>query len=102
MATGAGQPFRVAGTASVAAGTASAAVALVPAGDSVLVTNAAGAVAFVRFGADPSVSARTTDLPVLPGGRVLLGGLSRASYGAAVLASGSGTVFFTTGEGSVI
>ena len=102
MAIGSTQPFLPAGTSALAAGPASASVALAGSGDTVLVTNAAASVAFVRFGADPSVAATAADLPVLPNSRVLLGVNGLITYAAAMLASGSGTVFFTLGGGSSI
>ena len=102
MSTGSSQPFRPAGTASLAAGTASANVALPVGGDSLLVTNSASAVAFVRLGSDPSVAATTGDTPVLPGARMLLGVNPLINTAAAILAAGSGTVFFTRGDGSYL
>lgn len=100
MSIGSTQPFRPAGTVTVSATTTSAAQALAGGGDSVLVTNAAGAIAFVRFGADPSVTASSADVPVLADGQILLGVNGLIGYAAAVLQSGTGSVFFTRGDGS--
>ncbi len=102
MSIGASQPFRPAGTASVIAGTSAATVSLPSGGDLLLVTNAAGTIAFVRLGSDLTVTATTADLPILPGSRVLLGVNSLISTAAVLLASGSGSVFFTRGDGSSI
>jgi hypothetical protein len=102
MSIGSSQPFRPAGTASLAAGTASASVALAGGGDSLLVTNASAATAFVRLGADPTVAATAADMPVLPNGRALLGVNPLITYAAALLTTGSGTVFFTRGDGSYV
>ncbi|HVB68267.1 MAG TPA: hypothetical protein VNE67_10485 [Acetobacteraceae bacterium] len=102
MAIGSTQPFRPAGTVSLAAGTGSASVALAGGGETVVVTNTTAALAFVRFGADPSVTASPADMPVLPGARVMLAANSLITYAAAVLASGSGSVLFTVGDGSFI
>ncbi len=102
MAIGSTQPFRPAGTVSLAAGTSSASVALTGSGETVVVTNTAAALAFVRFGADPSVSASSIDMPVLPGARVMLAANSLITYASALLVGGSGNVLFTTGDGSFI
>jgi len=102
MAIGSTQPFRPAGTVSLASGTSSASVALAGGGETVVVTNTTTALAFVRFGADPSVAASPGDMPVLPGTRVMLAANSLITYAAAVLASGSGNVLFTVGDGSFI
>ena len=50
MSTGSTQPFRPAGTATVAASTTAQTVALVGGGNAVLVYNASGATAFFRLG----------------------------------------------------
>jgi hypothetical protein len=100
MAIGSTQPFRPAGTVSISASTTSANASLAGGGDSVLVYNAAASVAFIRFGADPSLLAANTDTPVPPGGRLLFGVNPLITYGAAALAGGSGAVYFTRGDGS--
>ena len=102
MAIGSTQPFRPAGTVSLAAGTGSGNVALAGGGESVVVTNTAAALAYVRFGADPSVAATAADMPVLPGARVMLAANPLITYAAAVLVSGSGSVLFTRGDGSFV
>jgi len=56
----------------------------------------------VRFGADASVAATAADMPVLPGARVMLAANPLITYAAAALASGSGSVLFTRGDGSFI
>jgi hypothetical protein len=100
MAIGSIQPFRPAGTVGLAAGTGSASIALAGGGETVVVTNPTTALAFVRFGADPSVTATPADMPVLPGARVMLAANPLITYAAAVLTSGSGSVWFTRGDGS--
>ncbi len=102
MAMGSTQPFRPVGTASLTAGATSSAVALAGGGESVVVTNTAGTLAFVRFGADPSVAATTADMPVLPGTRVMLAANSLITYAAVLLTSGTGLVLFTRGDGSFV
>ncbi|MCF3945297.1 hypothetical protein AiwAL_04725 [Acidiphilium sp. AL] len=101
MSIGAALPFRPSGTASVAGSTGAAAVALAGGGSSVLVFNASGAVAFVRFGMAAALSASVGDLPVPPGGRMLVDAGRLVTHAGAVLASGTGTVYFTRGDGSV-
>jgi hypothetical protein len=102
MAIGSTTPFRPTGTVSLSAGTSSAAVPLAGGGDSVLVTNTSASLAYVRFGADPSVSASIADMPVSANSRALLSANSLVSYAAAVLAGGSGAVLFTRGDGSFV
>lgn len=100
MSTGSTQPFRVSGTAGLAAGTTSANVPLNGNGEAVLVFNASAAVAFIRFGMDDTVVATAGDTPVPPNTRMLIHAGSFAVTAAALLSGGSGTVFFTRGEGT--
>jgi hypothetical protein len=102
MAIGSIMPFRPTGTVSLAATTTSASVALAGGGDSMVVTNISASLAYVRFGADPSVAATVADMPVLPNAHVMLGVNSLIGNAAAILASGSGTVLFTRGDGSFL
>jgi hypothetical protein len=101
MSTGSTQPFRVTSTVTIAATTTSKAAELPAEGGSALVYNATSAVAFVRFGTDLTVSATGGDMPVPPGGRVLLDIGQLASSAAALLSSGSGSVFISRGDGTV-
>ena len=91
MAIGSITPFRPTGTASLSAATSSAAVLLVGGGDSIVVTNTSASLAYVRFGADPSVSASNVDMPVMANARVMLANNGLVTHAAAVLAAGSGT-----------
>ncbi len=102
MAIGSITPFRPTGTASLSAGTSSAAVSLTGGGESVVVTNTSASLAYVRFGADPSVSATAADMPVMANSRVMLSVNSLVNYGAAILSAGSGTILFTRGDGSYL
>jgi hypothetical protein len=102
MAIGSIMPFRATGTVPLAASTTSANVALAGGGDSVVVTNTTGSLAYIRFGADPSVAASVADMPVLANSRAMLGVNSLIAYAAAVLVSGSGTVLLTRGDGSYL
>jgi hypothetical protein len=97
-----GSPFRPTGTAALSATTASAVVLLVGGGDSVVVTNTSASLAYVRFGADSTVSASNADMPVLANTRVMLAVNSLVRYAAAVLISGNGSVLFTRGDGSYV
>src|SRR5690349_3805593 len=64
-----GSPFRPTGTAALSASTTSSAVLLAGGGDSVVVTNTSASLAYVRFGADTTVTASNADMPVMAGGR---------------------------------
>lgn len=66
-----------------------------------LVYNGSGAVAFVRFGMAGMTQATTADMPVPPGARMLVDAGRLATEASALLASGTGTVYFTRGDGSV-
>jgi hypothetical protein len=101
MASGASQPFRPSGTTSVAASTAAASTDLAAGGSSILVFNNANAVAFIRFGMAANIAATNSDTPVPAGGRILLDAGTLVTYASAVLASGTGAVYFTRGDGSV-
>jgi hypothetical protein len=102
MAIGSIMPFGPTGTVSLAAGTTSSSVALGGGGDSVVVTNTTASLAYVRFGADASVSASVADMPVLANSRVMLAVNPLIAFAAAVLASGSGAVLLTRGNGSFL
>jgi hypothetical protein len=99
MSAGSTQPFRPAGTASLAASTTSASTALSGGGSAILVYNAAAAVAFFRLGAASGLAALATDMPIPPGARMLVDGGPFVSFAAAILQSGTGTVYFTIGDG---
>ncbi len=99
MATGATQPFRPAGTASVAASVSSANVSLAGGGNAVLVYNASSATAFFKLGAASGLTAALTDTPVPAGGRMLVDAGPFVNKAAAILATGTGTVYFTLGDG---
>jgi hypothetical protein len=99
MATGSTQPFRPAGTIGAAASATSAAVQLAGGGSAVLVYNATAATAFFRLGAAAGLTALLTDTPVPPGARMLVDGGPFVSHAAVILSAGSGTVYFTLGDG---
>ena len=101
MASGASLPFRPSGTTAVAASTAAAVTALSGGGSSILVFNSTAAVAFVSFGVAAGIAAANSDTPVPAGARMLLDAGPLVTYASAILVSGSGTVYFTRGDGSV-
>lgn len=69
----------------------------------VSITNAGTATAFVKFGKDNTVAATTTkDVPVLGGQMRILSATLDADgtlYAAAIMASGTATIYFTLGVG---
>jgi hypothetical protein len=99
MSTGSTQPFRPAGTASVVATTTANTVALVGGGNAVLVYNAASSTAFIRLGGASALTATISDTPVPAGTRTLVGGGPFVSHAAVILSTGTGTVYFTLGDG---
>jgi len=99
MSTGSTQPFRPAGTASVAATTTAKTAGLVGGGNAVLVYNSASTTAFFRLGAGGTLTATTSDTPVPPGARMLVGAGPFVSVAAVILSAGTGNVYFTLGDG---
>jgi hypothetical protein len=102
LSLGAANAFQPSATVTVASSTASANAPLAAGGESVLITNPNSALLYVRFGSDPTVQATTGDTPVLPNSRILLRCGPLVSHFATILASGSGSVMFTRGDGSNI
>lgn len=102
MPLGSVSPFRPTGTVGVSVGSTSSNTALSGGGDSVVVTNATSALAYVRFGSDPTVVATVADMPILPSSRLILSVNSLITFAAAISPLGSGTMLFSRGDGSVI
>lgn len=102
MSIGASSAFRPTGTVALTAGTTSTSIQLAGGGESVVVTNATSSLAYVRFGADSSVAASSSDMPVLPNSRVMLAVNSLITFAAALLVVGSGNIAFTRGDGTFI
>src|ERR1700722_8738292 len=102
MPLGSVSPFRPTGTVSVSVSGVSANAALSGGGDSVVVTNTTNALAYIRFGSDPTVTASTADMPILANGRMILSINSLISCAAAVSPTGSGSILFSRGDGSFI
>jgi len=100
MSSGANSPFAPAVTVTVASSSTSANTFVPSGGDVMMITNPTSALAFVRFGADATVVAGSSDTPVLPNSHILLRCGPKVSYCAAVLTSGSGAVMFTRGDGA--
>ena len=99
MSTGANQPFRPAGTAAAAASTSVTNVTLSGGGGAILIYNATAATAFFRLGGASGLTATTADTPVPAGSRMLVDAGPFVSNAAVLLSSGSGTVYFTLGDG---
>jgi hypothetical protein len=102
MPLGSVSPFRPTGTVSVSVGNVSSNTPLSGGGDSVVITNATTALAYVRFGSDMAVTATVADMPVLAGSKIILSINSLISYVAALSPSGSGSILFSRGDGSII
>ncbi len=102
MPLGSVSPFRPTGTSSVSTSNVSANVPLAGGGDSVVVTNPSSRLAYVRFGADPSLVATVSDMPILPNSHVILSVNSLITYGAAFAPSGTGSILFSRGDGSIV
>lgn len=84
-------------TANLAVSTTTARVALNPNSNAVRVYNAGSTTVFFKFG-DANVTAATTDVPI-PAGQTESFGKGRNGYIAAVVASGTSTLYITNGEG---
>lgn len=102
MPLGSVSPFRPTGTVSVSAGSTASNAALPGGGDTVVVTNTATALAYVRFGSDATVSATTADMPILGNSRLVLSVNALITYASAIMPSGSGVVLFSRGDGSFV
>jgi hypothetical protein len=102
MPIGSVSPFRPTGTVSLAANSASTNVVLSGGGDTVVVTNPSSVLAYVKFGSDATVIATASDMPVLAGSRVVLSVNSLIANAAAITPSGSGTILFSRGDGSIL
>ena len=72
--------------------------ALVGGGDSVMLTNTGG-VAFVALGTSAIAASTTTSFPMLSGEVLVLGRHKDATHVVAITASGTSTLYVTTGEG---
>lgn len=98
MSTGSTQPFTPSGTLTLAASTTTANGSL-PQGDTVLVYNATTGIAFVTFG-NGSAVATAAGTPIPPGATRLLYVGPVVNYAAAILSTGTGNVYVTSGTGT--
>lgn len=86
-----------AATVSAATSVASASAALDQYSNCVRVYNSGATAAFIRFTVDAS-TATLTDMPLAPGATEVFT-KGTCTVASAILASGTGTVYFTNGEG---
>ena len=96
-------PFKPtpAGTVNISATTSSQSVALSPVPlnrKDVVVTNSGTTTAFVEFGGSSVTASASTGLPVL-GGQQIRVHAGDYTYAACLLASATGTVYFSSGVG---
>ena len=68
---------------------------------SLRIVNNSGGLAYIKQGADNTVVAAATDIPILSGEIEVIGLRPETTYIAAVLATGTatGAIYFSTGEG---
>ncbi|HEX7388650.1 MAG TPA: hypothetical protein VF286_00970 [Acidiphilium sp.] len=100
MSTGSVAPFLPASaTVALVASTTSASAPIAGCGGAVVFLNSSSSIAFVKLGAGP-LTATASDLPIPPGGRAIVRADRYVTEAAAILMSGSGTVFVTPGSGS--
>lgn len=86
-------------TVSISASTSTGRVALPTTGNlTIRVYNGTSALAFIKFG-DSTVEAAATDTPIPAGIPCGFTPPANATHVAAILASGTGTVYFTAGSG---
>jgi hypothetical protein len=102
MPLGSVSPFRPTGSIGLSVGVVSTNVALAGGGDTIVVTNPSANLAFIRFGADATVIATTSDMPVLPNSNVILSVNSLIKFAAALTSSGTGSILFSRGDGSTV
>jgi hypothetical protein len=102
VSTGLVSPFVQGGIVTIAASTTSAAASLPAPGDTLAVTNPTTALAWISLGGSGSAPSATpgSGYPVLPGARRLIGSGTLVTQVAAVLSSGSGSIYVEVGTGS--
>jgi hypothetical protein len=101
MPLGSVSPFRPTGTIGLSVSSTSGNVSLSGGGDSIVVTNTTTALAYIRFGSDSTVTASTADMPILASSKLILSINSLITYAAAISPTGSGTILFSRGDGSI-
>lgn len=93
--------FVIGGTVNIAATTSSGTVTLTTTPlnrKDVIVYNSGATIAFIKFGGS-GVTAATTDTPIAPGLQRAFH-VADATHAAAIMGSGTATVYFTTGFGN--
>lgn len=101
MAVGSIQPFQPATTVTVSATSASSATQIAGNQESILIYNASGSVAFVAVGTDSTTAATVAaSFPVPAGASRMITVGSYFSWVAVILASGTGTVYVSRGNGT--
>jgi hypothetical protein len=103
MSVGQNPPFFAAGIVAISASTTSSGAALPPGGDTVVITNPTAALAWIALGggATPPTAVAGACIPVLRGSRRIMSAQG-ATQVAAVLASGTGSLYAEVGTGSAI
>jgi hypothetical protein len=98
------QSFRPSGCVSASATTASQVVALPPGGDTVVVDNAGSDFCFVNFGGSAIVAtgAPNPSFPVPAGQHRQFACPATVTAASVIMNSGTGTIFFTRGDGTAI
>lgn len=94
-------PFTPGATVSLAVtGTTGNVAMSKPAGRQIMVTSlAANAATFIAFGTSAAVEAAVTDTPILPGTVNVFTVPSAWTHVAAITATGTATLYFTSGDG---
>lgn len=89
------------GTVSISASTSSSRIqvqSVVTTNSHVRIVNTGAVTIFIKRGVDNTVVATTSDIPIMPG-TIEVFTLAGYTYIAAITASGTGTIYFTPGEG---
>ena len=102
MPLGSVSPFRPTGTVSVSVGNVSSNTPLSGGGDSVVVTNATTALGMSGLVPIQPSPPQPPTCQYLAGSRIILSINSLISYAAAISPSGSGSILFSRGDGSII
>jgi hypothetical protein len=100
MSTGSTQPFQLAGATTISASTTAASASLPAVGDVVVVTNLADAPCYVALGQAASVGGVYSAV-LRAGDRRVLACNQYVPSVSAVLASGTGSIVFEVGTGTV-
>jgi hypothetical protein len=106
MALGSNQPFIPSATVTLAATTTSVAAFLSGAGETLVIYNAGTTLAFVQLGGDTPAAGLTVTAtaaagyPIPPGGTRLIGCGNTVTSIAAIMASGTASIYVTRGSGS--